>query len=265
MLFIPSGKVLELHGFFFVRNLLKAFRSLFFITLILFFGMAQGAGLCSQIFTSSVFVGVSESVLRNKFVTSRDLHEYRYQLHKDFAAKVDSLTSNQHWVDLGAGKANAQIDFLRERDASSRPLMTAVAYKLDRWFSAPKFSGRLQIKEGAFELQETAQWVKADLITDFFGVLSYSKDMQTSLQKTLNLLKVGGELYIYSTQWSTSIRVHDKSYNLGDFLSLFPGLRVEGQFGTLKITKLDENIQVPEMVLMKFKEDMPPSRTFTVP
>lgn len=247
-----------------MRFFVRALRSLVLSSLILFSGFAYGAELCARVF-SDAFVGVSQTVLSNKFVTSRDLYEYRYQLHKDFSAKVDSLTSNQHWVDLGAGKANAQIDFLRGRDSGARPLATAVAYKLDRWFSPPKFSGRLQIKEGAFELQDTASWPKADLITDFFGVLSYSKDMQTSLQKTLDLLNVGGELYVYSTQWATRIRIQDKSYNLEEFLSLLPGLRVEGQFGTLKITKLQEGVQVPELMLTTFKDDMPPTRTFTVP
>lgn len=207
----------------------------------------------------------STLVSKNKFVTSRELWEYTAYLHKGFETKLKSLTSDQHWIDLGAGKANAQLDFLKtfsnELDA---PLATAVAFKVDRWFPVRKFKGRLQIREGMFEAQPTHKWPKADLITDFFGVLSYSKDMHTSLQKTLDLLVVGGELYIHGTYANTRIRVGEESLGLLEFLSRIEGLQVEGKWGTVRVTKLQQDVLVPRLQLLRYKDDAPPMRSFEV-
>ncbi|WP_063205253.1 hypothetical protein [Bdellovibrio bacteriovorus] len=217
---------------------------------------------CSSVFEDAAWV-ITTRVEKNKFATSRDLWEYKYMLHKDFSVSLSRLTPSQHWVDLGAGKANAQIDYLKSfSNSSSAASATAVAFKLDRWFSPPKFDGKLQIREGAFESQNTSQWKKADLVTDVFGVVSYTHDLHTSLQKTFDLMNVGGEFYIHATNFATSIRTPERNLTITDFLESIDGLKVEGRFGTIKVTKLKENVQIPRLRLIKFKDDAPPSRSF---
>lgn len=237
----------------------------FVFSLVLLFSgvMASASEQCSSLFLVQSWE-VSSRVQKNKFVTNRDLHEYREVLHADFMNSLSKLTPDQHWVDLGAGKANAQIGYIKSfLNPLSAAHATAVAYKLDRWFSPPKFDGKLQIKEGAFEQQPTAAWKKADLVTDVFGVISYTRDLHTSLQKVFDLMNVKGEFYIFATNYHTSIRVSEKKHlSLIDFLATIEGIRVEGRYGTIKITKEAENILVPRLELQKYVDDAPPTRAF---
>ncbi|MEN0058236.1 MAG: hypothetical protein AAGB31_05335 [Bdellovibrio sp.] len=208
----------------------------------------------------------TQRLLKNNYVTSRGLAEYIRHLHPDFAKKLRSLGPNHHWVDLGAGKANAQIEFLKElSDLHLAPLATAVAFKLDRWWGPRHFQNKLQVKEGFFELQDISQWPSVDLITDFMGVISYSKNIGLSLQKAFDLLREGGEFYTYSSHLLIRI-VNSSGHNLSltDFLKTIPGLEVEGRYGVLKITKVSSQIQVPQTELIHYMDDAPPQLTFQI-
>jgi hypothetical protein len=186
-------------------------------------------------------------------------------LHPGFIHSLKGLKSDQHWMDFGAGKARAQILFLKSfQDISTAPQNTAVAYKLDRWFRPPKFAGKLEIKEGAFETQETSQWKKVDIATDLFGVLSYTHDFSLSLQKIVDLLKVNGELYILTTPWRTHFMGRSGSMKLDEFLREIPGIKVEGEHGSLRVTKLSENVRIPQLELLEIKDEAPPSRLFQI-
>lgn len=219
---------------------------------------------CGTVFTSEPRI-VSELIRKNKFVTNRDLVDYGHTLPAGFRESLERLTHDQHWIDLGAGKAQAQIDYLKSfRNSSQAAFTTAVAYKLDRWFNPPTFNGKLEIREGAFEDQATATWKKADLITDLFGVISYTRDMTTSLQKTFDLLKLHGELYLYVTPWATQFQMGAEKRGLLEFLSQIPGLRVEGQYGAIKVTKEKDLIVIPPMELVRFRDEAPPLRSFLV-
>lgn len=199
-------------------------------------------------------------------MTNRGLWDYQTLLHPGFGEKLSSLNSSHHWIDLGAGKAKAQVDFLLTfADLRQAPQNTAVSFKLDRWFGVPHFQGKLNVKEGMFEKQDTHSWVKADVITDFFGVLSYSRDLGTSLQKTFDLLKVGGELYLHSANHVTHIKTPDGVFRtLTEFFRTIDGLSVEGDFGNLKVTKLKEEILIPALELANYKDDAPPIRNFII-
>lgn len=240
------------------------FKFLFLFSLLLSaHGIALAAPLCSQVFHESW--AISRIVEKNKFVTMRGIFDYRDMLGKEFSTSLESLKSDQLWVDLGAGKANAQVEFLKTfKDVDKAPWTVAIAYKLDRWFSPPKFSGKLQIREGAFEAQDVTSWKKADLITDVFGVVSYTHDLHTTLQKAFDLMNVNGEFYIFMTYYSLSIHRGEARYGLIDFLKTIEGIKVEGKYGTIRITKTSPEVTVPSMILEKYVDDAPPVRTFRV-
>lgn len=224
----------------------------------------QASEQCSQIFDLDQ-AAVFQRIEKNNFETSRDIYDYQSMLHPGFIHSLRNLRSDQHWMDLGAGKAKAQISFLKSfRDISLAPRATAVAYKLDRWFRPPKFNGKLEIKEGAFEKHNTSEWKKVDIATDLFGVLSYTHDFSSSLQKIVDLLNVRGELYIMTTPWRTHFSGRSGSFKLDEFLREIPGLQVDGEYGTLRITKLKETVQIPRLELVEIKDEAPPSRLFQI-
>ena len=222
---------------------------------------AASASRCEYIFDETH--APTQRMEKNKFITNRSLEEYFYELHPDFKTKLKSLGSQDHWIDLGAGKAHAQIDFLKTFSSNNQaPQTTAVVYKLDRWFPAPRFSGKLTVKEGLFEKMATQDFAKASVITDVFGVLSYSKDLSLSLQKTIDLLETKGELYILTTPYTTRIQRGSDSFSLIEYLATIPGLKVEGRWGVIKITKEVDNLLIPHLELLSFRDEAPPYRQF---
>lgn len=232
------------------------------VALLFTFSRSLAAETCEGLFTPETWT-VTDQVKKNDFITDRDLSEYLHQLHPDFVKALRNLRSDQHWIDLGAGKAIAQIDYLKSFDKiSDAPLTTAVAYKLDRWFRPRSFNGKLEVREGVFEAQDTASWKEADVITDVMGVISYTKDLTTTLQKVFDLLNVHGELYLEFTPRNTNVKTSETTHMLLGFLSRIDGITVSGQYGIVKIVKLQETIVVPQLEITIYKEAHPPYRTF---
>jgi hypothetical protein len=208
---------------------------------------------------------ISDRVAKNDFITNRSLFDYIHDLHPDFKTVLSRLSSDSHWIDMGAGKAKAQIEFLKSiRNPLNRPYVTAVAYKIDRWWGLPTFNGKLEVHEGPFEFQPTEQWRSADLITDVMGIFSYTTDLTTTLQKTFDLLKIQGELYISTSSYGSKFKVQGQILTLEAFLATISGLKVEGKWGAIKVIKEQKDILIPQMELQRFTDDSPPLRLFLV-
>ncbi|QDK46768.1 hypothetical protein DOM22_17195 [Bdellovibrio sp. ZAP7] len=227
---------------------------------------AQAAEICAAVFTPEKAPYISERVAKNKFVTNRHFEEYARDLHPDFKNNIAKLSANQHWIDLGAGKATAQIDFLKTfSNKNQAPQATAVAFKLDRWFKPSSYEGKLKIEEGAYETMPTPSWKKADIITDVYGVLSYTANLSQALQKTIDLLNLEGELYLLISPFATQIKTNNEHITLTQYLKSIEGLKIEEGTTTsqLKITKTKNNIQIPPIEILRYTDQAPPLRTYT--
>ncbi|MFN9067953.1 MAG: hypothetical protein ACK5V3_12050, partial [Bdellovibrionales bacterium] len=193
----------------------------------------------------------------NLFVTSRSLDEYIDGFFTGFKNSLDKLKPHEVWMDLGSGKGKAALEFLRsKRHMQDSPTVVLITYKSGRWLKWPQFSGKLKTFEGKlFEDIVESEMPKAQLITDFFGVLNYTLDLTLSLTKVFSHLEKGGELYLHSKHTHTMIETpQGKIMGLTEFLKSIPGLEVEGQFGILKVTKSADRIVVPELKLVKVDE-----------
>ncbi|MBO9667867.1 MAG: hypothetical protein J7501_13780 [Bdellovibrio sp.] len=231
------------------------------LTLMAIASLSQAASFCDEVFTQKAPL-ITQRVVKNDFVTNRHLDEYLKILHPDFANRLTQMTSKNHWVDLGAGKATAQIEFIKTfSDRDLAPQATAVAFKIDRWWM-PSLGGKLKTQEGAFEAQPTSTWQKAELVTDVYGVLSYTADLGRSLQKTFDMMSVQGELYILALPYGTEVRIAGKGLSLTEFLQTIPGLKVEGSNSQIKVTKTQETIQVPLLNALRYTDGGPPLRLF---
>ncbi|WP_413558677.1 hypothetical protein [Bdellovibrio sp. HCB209] len=217
---------------------------------------------CAQVFQEQKLL-ITDRVAKNQFVTNRHLEDYARELHPDFKNSITKLSANQHWVDLGAGKALAQIDYIKSFDKNTdAAFVSAVAFKLDRWFSPKSYNGKLQVHEGAFESQPTHTWKKADVVTDVYGVLSYTGNLSVSLQKTIDMMNTGGELYLLMTPYGTSVRSGETNIPFFDFVKSIPGLKIEGTASQVKITKTAETVIIPPLQLVRYKDEAPPLRLF---
>lgn len=236
--------------------------------LLAFFGLCQSYGAprnCAQLIKP--LEPVSRAVKNNSFVTVRELFEYQYGLHSDFNVTLKKLSATDTWIDLGGGKGHAVEDYLKTQTSFVAAAQTVlVTYKLGRFFGIKKYGGKLMLLEGRlFEDIPLTEIPKAQLMTDFYGVISYTRDLTKSLNMIFDRLVLGGELYIHSSPMSTTIMAQGSPIGLQKFLELIPGIKVEGRAGVLKVTKLSDYVIVPKLKLVLIDEDILPAfRRFEV-
>lgn len=73
------------------------------------------------------------NVKLNTFATYRSLNMYLDAFDKQFEEALNSLDSYSHWIDVGAGQARAQLQFLGMNLAIS-PKMTAIGITVPRLY-----------------------------------------------------------------------------------------------------------------------------------
>lgn len=119
---------------------------------------------------------------------------------------------------------------------------------------------------------------KTNLMTDSYGVLSYTHDLSGSLNRALSLLKTDGTLYIQNgfrknTVIKKESRFGTLTYGIGEYLASVPGLIVEfisedfedRETPIIKVTKTEyfQEGSIPHLILQSMKDSfVPPQRSF---
>ena len=133
-----------------------------------------------------------------------------------------------HWIDGGAGSANAQKDYLETRGNKPVPYLSPITVKYPEAEPKSLHNGKFKVyADRYFEdipLQEIAP---ADIITDVVGIINYTNALDVSLDKYLKLLKPKGKIYLFIPPHITFIKTKEgKDLNLRDWISSIPGLIV---------------------------------------
>lgn len=162
------------------------------------------------------------AIKKNSFQTERGLAEYGKYFF-DLEHNLQNLGSQGHWIDLGAGRATAMKSYMANYRTPFQ--MTAIAYK--KIFGA-KPSRITYLTGKLFSEIPNNEIKKADIITDYYGVLSYTNTFVADLNKALGLLKNNGILYIYNGGGFDIIQVQTPKgrLDLKSFLQSIPGLNV---------------------------------------
>ena len=227
----------------------------FFRLLIAFTLFAQLSALAGETgHCHESFQKLTQLIGRNFFETRRDFEKYAELFPQSFLSRVSSLKDDGHWIDAGSGEGFALQDLfnqtvidpekvlkeaassfwrarkividpepLREsaqqlnfREAADKPKITGVTYKMER--PDPKIPN-LAFKVGRFfEDIPLGEFAPADLITDLYGVISYTPQLDEVLRRYHSLLKDSGRAYIF----------------IGDYLS------VPQHIGTRRIERIGE-------------------------
>lgn len=245
---------------------------------------------------------------RNSFQTRRDFMGYANYFPDSFLKHLGSLDQKGHWIDSGSGEGQALKDFFDpevfktfEMDALLRPIMmktydekpvvTGISYKMET--ELPKGS-KLHFKVGKyFEALPTNDIQKADIITDLYGVASYSPRVEQVLSKYHAILKPGGKAYIFlgfvtkpnaeslarsETREAPFVHSQVKKLN-GEVVSLvnwvmsLPGFKAKletqgnpnSRFPiptTLVLEKTEESSQIPFLRLVGSDFNTPPKRQY---
>lgn len=167
------------------------------------------------------------------FETRRDFYKYQEHFPQSFLSSLERLDGSSHWIDSGSGEAFAIEDFLKpqvmdpvramdnaepnyrrparvvldrkeiesistklnSKGINEKPGITGVTFKMER--PAPAIP-KLKIKQGRFfEDIPADEFTPADLITDLYGVASYSPRVDEVLRRYHMLLKPGGQAYVF--------------------------------------------------------------------
>ncbi len=184
------------------------------------------------------------------YVTGRGLSDYAELLPTGFCDALGRLGSSDRWLDIGAGAAQAILDYYApEGDAPSgeKCLRTgararAVAMSIeerrtDNWRQRAASLGddRIRYLAGKRLRQYSPEELgKFQIITDVFGGFSYTEDLSQFVDKVLSLLEVGGGFY-----------------------TLVPGVHLEDgkeKLGILYLTELEDAAGRPEKVCSWLKK-----------
>jgi SAM-dependent methyltransferase len=183
------------------------------------------------------------------YITNRGLSDYAELLPTGFCGALGRLGSSDRWLDIGAGAAQAILDYYASKgDAPSgekcaRPgdKARAVAMSIedrqtDKWQRQAESLGndRIRYLSGKRLSQHSSEELgKFQIITDVFGGFTYTEDLSRFVDKVLSLLEVGGSFY-----------------------TLVPGVHLEGgdKLGTWYLTELEDATGRPEKVCSWLKK-----------
>lgn len=232
--------------------------------------------ICRATFDHSL----SQVLQNNKFEVSRDLVDYLLRFGPRFQVRVRDLLASQTWLDIGAGHALAQRDYVRVRQkegaisheffekkgnwemarqilkgrlsfAEKWPLLLSVSYAKPTGFD---LSAGNPVKY--HEMDWSQSWWKkfassvrnVDVMTDYYGNLSYTKNISRDLKSYLQLLSPTGALYVSIDKSVTHIQKGDGStVDLLQWLQTVPGLEVRPIWTKEILDKREQNgeIEIP--------------------
>ena len=235
---------------------------------------------------------------RRVYTTDRGLARYADRLPSGFCDALAKLGSSDRWLDVGAGQAEAILDYYLPEDATaekcrgSGPRAHAVAISIedrrtDDWKQqvAGLGDGRIRYLFGKRLRQYSPEELgKFQIITDVYGGFTYTEDLSQFVDKVLGFLEVGGSFYTLAT----GVHLEDGKDKLGTLYLT----ELEDAFGRpvkvcswlkkiscvqvtcesksdrerptelIKIRKDCSDTSVPRMKLVEFEAGYPPGRCF---
>ena len=143
------------------------------------------------------------------YVINRGLAGYSDLLPSGFCDALGRLASSDRWLDVGAGTAQAILDYYTTEDEAAKQCglsaerARAVAMSIedrrtDKWreLAASLGDGRIRYVSGKRLSQYSAEELGTfKIITDVFGGFSYTENLSRFVDKVLSLLEVGGAFY----------------------------------------------------------------------
>ena len=237
---------------------------------------------------------------RRVYTTDRGLSRYSELLPSGFCDALGRLGSSDRWLDIGAGQAQAILDYYLPEDAAapaekclgSGPRARAVAISIedrrtDNWKQQTASLGddRIRYLFGKRLRQYSPDELgKFQIITDVYGGFTYTEDLSLFVDKVLSLLEIGGSFYTLAT----GVHLEDGKDKLGtlylteledafgrdvkvcSWLKKISCVQVTCESKTdlkrptqlIKIQKVCSGTSVPRMKLVEFEAGYPPGRCF---
>jgi hypothetical protein len=233
------------------------------------------------------------------YITNRGLSDYAGFLPSGFCDALGKLGTSDQWLDIGAGAAQAILDYyappedVAPAEKCARPggLARAVAMSIEdrrteAWQQlAASLGERIRYLSGKslrhYSIEELG---KFQIITDVYGGFSYTEDLSRFMEKVMNLLEIGGTFYTIvqnvhleaakespSTGYQTElVDAAGRDVKLCSWLKKTSCAKVTCESKSdwnspselINIRKVCSEVSVPRIKLMKFVAGYPPDRRF---
>jgi hypothetical protein len=238
------------------------------------------------------------------YTVDRGLATYAQGLPSEFDGTLAKLGAKDRWLDVGAGKAHAILDYFSETYDASHPAARlprakaqAVAISIEdgrtpRWQqTAAKLSpDQIQYLMSKRLREYSSEEIgKFQVITDMIGGMSYTENLSLFMEKVLGFLDVNGTFYgiLQDVQWEdgtnkpyykgspflTEIKNPD-----GSELKVCSWLKSIGcaevtcesrpkwqpPVEAFRVRKVCDNVAVPPLSLLHYEAGTPPERRFQV-
>ncbi|MFC1853612.1 hypothetical protein ACFL27_25795 [candidate division CSSED10-310 bacterium] len=215
-------------------------------------------------------------IRQNSYTIDRNLLDYKLILGPEFIEFLTSLGLEHHWIDSGAGRARAMIDYVQDDFFSPQARVTALdsntpephyLAELEKKFSSPGFR---YLSGQRIENRHLDEVGCADLITDVYGPLQYSSTMDQVLERYATLLKPEGEIWTVQPVITFIYDRQNKEIRFQDWLKYVQGLTVHSVLSPhsgareLVLLRNEESIVIPKLALQSIYSGSPPLRKFTL-
>lgn len=240
-------------------------------------------------------------IKNNGFAVERGLSDYVDKLGQGFHQDLLSLKEKDRWLDVGAGEANASLDYL-VNTGSRRAFTVAVTAdpRPSNWNGLPRIKAALNKRNPRFRYLMGKYIEKYSveelggqfqLITDVYGAFSYSPHVDETLRAIGDLMAVGGRFYTIlnvgdgksvhrETEPLATLAIQDsrgRNVPLLDWIHRFQCLELDlqntryvqhthGDGGDevyrIALKKNCKEIYIPALELVNFFDGQPPERQY---
>lgn len=156
------------------------------------------------------------------------------------------------------------------RPNKEKPFATGVTYEMNR---KPPLNAKYEFKTGKlFSEYGASDFAGTKLITDFYGVHSYVKDVSGYFKQIFEILPVGGRAYIKNshTYVRKPKRLFRSSIEEDEPIASWIARKAEGvmvhkQEGglTFILEKVAPSVSIPKLKLIEFRDGKPPTRIYS--
>jgi hypothetical protein len=215
-------------------------------------------------------------LVQNDYRVNAGLNDYANCFGTRFTDALAALRPGSRWLDGGAGEAVAMREYFEQVGASSAARCVALGYQKPETRDLTRFEeeheGRFTYVSGKYFQDMTDEDLDIesrprdlfDIISDYNGVLLYTRTLSEDLAKYLSLLKPNGILFTCSI-WGYVKAPWDGDLDAIDWVKRIGGIvyQVSG-LGALVIEKKgSDSYHVPPLRLVDSKFDKyPPQRWF---
>jgi SAM-dependent methyltransferase len=200
----------------------------------------------------TVFNEHKNNLANNRFILNRSLTDYQDLLKLPRIPKLEQFIENVNsragiWLDIGAGFAFPMRDLLDNNETINVKMIATTYKKLHPSFDVNEdmydYKAIRALDEDIVKYKDNFQYLetgfiedsvmdskselyklrgKVDFLTEVWGPINYTHDLQKILNVYADLLKVGGTALIHFDESRATILIGQKRVLLRDLIQLFP-------------------------------------------